>query len=502
MVELRIFEGDGPDRDRTDVTFTYSANFFLFTTLEIARPIAHGRMQAPTPQVPVLTGMPVSGMAYLDRPSLAGYFIFPDLSVRHEGRYRLSFNLYEETKDAKDADAEPSNEPAKPPIPGATSPNTSFDWRVEVKSADFVVFSAKKFPGLAESTQLSRVVAEQGCRVRIRRDVRMRRRDGKPNGDYDASVEDEYARGGRTPGIQDYRERTRSLSNESVDRQVYPVMERRMSGEYARPYPHPGARPQSYLAFGGPPANQYPAPPPRFVQPAPPAPPCYQPAPLAPHPHEVQYRQPAPPPQDVFNRPPHPLPVPPPSNQPPTPRDQHETKPQHPLESPSRGRTWQHGAEYGGADDLPVKGPMLPPIRNVTHKVLKRETQTPLTPIDHVTRSPLDLATREQRADHNHLFSDRILPPLPAAPTPAAPALAPATTLNKRTHQVAFDPKLKAQDRPLYNGMRPDEALQLQVKMDEDSDDAEDDDSEPAYLKNMTYKRANGTFHTVLHPPA
>ena len=47
----------------------------------------------------------------------------------------------------------------------------SFDWRMEVKSDLFTVYSAKKFPGLAESTNLSRTVAEQGCRVRIRRDV-------------------------------------------------------------------------------------------------------------------------------------------------------------------------------------------------------------------------------------------------------------------------------------------------------------------------------------------
>ena len=64
-------------------------------------------MQTPAANTPpVLTGMPVSGMAYLDRPQEAGYFLFPDLSVRHEGRYRLTFNLYEQTKDEKDMDAD------------------------------------------------------------------------------------------------------------------------------------------------------------------------------------------------------------------------------------------------------------------------------------------------------------------------------------------------------------------------------------------------------------
>jgi hypothetical protein len=189
VVELRIFEGEGAQK--TDITFAYHANFFLFATLENARPMLHARgQQAASQQPPVLTGMPVSGMAYLDRPSEAGYFIFPDLSVRHEGRYRLSFNLYEETKDEVDQDIETPEEAKET---ASLAPNGSFDWRLEVKSSVFQVFSAKKFPGLAESTALSRTVAEQGCRVRIRRDVRMRRRDGKANADYD-DYEDEFRR--------------------------------------------------------------------------------------------------------------------------------------------------------------------------------------------------------------------------------------------------------------------------------------------------------------------
>ncbi|KAF3198771.1 velvet protein [Orbilia oligospora] len=108
-------------------------------------------------------------MAYLDRPAPAGYFIFPDLSVRHEGKYRLHFALYEECKEEDDRIAMNGQDVTH--------------FRVEVKSKPFTVFSAKKFPGLAESTSLSRIVAEQGCRVRIRRDVRMRRRSDKPGGD-------------------------------------------------------------------------------------------------------------------------------------------------------------------------------------------------------------------------------------------------------------------------------------------------------------------------------
>jgi Velvet factor len=176
VVELRVFEGE---TTKTDITLSYNANFFLFATLEVARPIANGRMH-PSPAIPVLTGCPVAGANYLDRPSPAAYFLFPDLSVRHEGWYRLSFNLYEATKDAEDFDVD---RPAQNADLEVVTPNPapkaqdSMAWRLEVKSTPFQVYSAKKFPGLSESTEMSRIVADQGCRVRIRRDIRMRKRN-------------------------------------------------------------------------------------------------------------------------------------------------------------------------------------------------------------------------------------------------------------------------------------------------------------------------------------
>ncbi|KAF2688614.1 hypothetical protein K458DRAFT_149818 [Lentithecium fluviatile CBS 122367] len=222
IVELRVFEGD------QEITFAYNANFFLFATLENARAIAPGRAPPTTPSFPVLTGTPVAGMAYLDRPSPAGYFIFPDLSVRHEGKYRLSFALYEELKDSKDMDPEDRAAVNIHPQGGI---DAHVSHRLEVKSSPFIVFSAKKFPGLSESTALSRMVAEQGCRVRIRRDVRMRRRENKSNKDWD-DFEDEapYDQSRRTatpdnytqqPGMPtpnpalDGQDRPRSVSNAS-----------------------------------------------------------------------------------------------------------------------------------------------------------------------------------------------------------------------------------------------------------------------------------------------
>ncbi|CAO2648266.1 Nn.00g075330.m01.CDS01 [Neocucurbitaria sp. VM-36] len=208
IVELRVFEND------QEITFAYNANFFLHASLENARTIAPGRAPPTTPSFPVLTGTPVAGMAYLDRPTPAGYFIFPDLSVRHEGKYRLSFALFENLSEVKDLDPE--------------DPDVIFDGnhfvthRAEVKSAPFTVFSAKKFPGLSESTALSRMVAEQGCRVRIRRDVRMRRRENKSSKDWDEYDEEgggyDQARRTATPdnyGQTPLDDRPRSVSNAS-----------------------------------------------------------------------------------------------------------------------------------------------------------------------------------------------------------------------------------------------------------------------------------------------
>ena len=183
-----------------DITFSINANYFLFATLEQARVIASGRnMPENQAQLTVLTGTPVSGMVLLDRPSPAGYFIFPDLSVRHEGKFRLSFSLYEELKNPQEEDSDESLRPTG---------GAHVTHRLEVKSQPFTVYSAKKFPGLTESTSLSRMVAEQGCRVRIRRDVRMRRRDqksGKEWDGYEDEIAEARARMSATPEVSAYQ---------------------------------------------------------------------------------------------------------------------------------------------------------------------------------------------------------------------------------------------------------------------------------------------------------
>jgi hypothetical protein len=491
VVELRIFEVQG--ELKKDITFSYNANFFLFATLETARPIAPGRGQPPA-QIPVLTGMPVSGMAYLDRPSEAGYFIFPDLSVRHEGKYKLSFNLYEETKDSKDNDAEHSGENS-PKAPNGMAPNGSFDWRLEVKSAAFTVFSAKKFPGLAESTVLSRTVAEQGCRVRIRRDVRMRRRDGKATDEY-PEYDEERARQSATPveSVHDsYRQR--SSSNVSVERQPY--QERRPSGIEHPPQgypvgyaPSPIAPPPSessrFLSFGQSGSGQYPAP--QFSQP--PAQPAQAqqtyPSSNAP----AGYYQP-----NAYRQP----------NQP-TSYGYQERQPYSQYPTPTRDN---YDAEYRRPSvqypPPPAQAASQYPAPEQNYNRGPAYTQYPQreAPVNHasVNLAPLKMTAIEPKYESHSSpvgplsASSRLGAPLPSPSYPersnsynypssnSNPPAADIARGGKRPYDSVFGSSSYSQ--PLHNGMRPSSST---------LDDEDDNVSMEALT--MQYKRADGTSYS------
>lgn len=449
VVELRIWEGEGDNRE--DVTFAYSANFFLFATLEMARPIAHGRVQAPQQQVPVLTGMPVSGMAYLDRPTEAGYFIFPDLSVRHEGKYRLSFNLYEQTHTKEDKDAEPSPvQDTKPQIPGSTTPDSSFDWRMEVQSAEFTVFSAKKFPGLAESTSLSRTVAEQGCRVRIRRDVRMRRRDEKSNRDYEESQE-EYARAAHTPSsIHGFRERSRSLSSEREEQR-------------------PGGNLNFGAGYASAPQFATPMAPAQYPQPYPPGPSQYR-APMPPH----QPLQPLNYGERAYGYGPH-------SAYPSTQPREREYEPEYrrssyPTSVPHSGPYppldtgySRHPVGYSGP---PQSSTTLPPLRGSFDA---QSSQT--SPSGLQSSIPSKIAPDLPSPSYER-FQDRSYGP------PAMPLHPPAdlARTGKRGYDIAFVASASRQNEPLYNHARPSSSHHNPAY----------DEDEEITLGVMQYKRASG----------
>lgn len=230
---MKVFEG--PHRETAkDITFGYNAEFFLYASLHHAS--MEDQQGRPAPQnngPPVLTGMPVSSMILLDRPEEAGYFIFSDLSVRHEGKYYLTFALMEEVKEDRDKDPDETMSGTDEITgPDARSNDRHFCFRTQVQTDPFDVYSAKKFPGLMESTALSRTVAEQGCRVRIRRDVRMRRREkGTKGGAKDGpSREEEYASKPRVEASSHIR--GRSSSNETSGPYHQETQRRQSSMEY------------------------------------------------------------------------------------------------------------------------------------------------------------------------------------------------------------------------------------------------------------------------------
>lgn len=314
IVELKIFEGN-PGQEK-DITTQYNANFFVFATLENARAIAQGRMPNVAQTLPVLTGSPVAGMALLERPHQAGYFIFPDLSVRHEGKYRLTFSLYEELKEMKDYDSET-------PETSEMLKSAHVSHRLEVKTKPFTVFSAKKFPGLAESTNLSKIFAEQGCRVRIRREVRQRKGLARKSGmDDEDDYQQDYASARKesatpdlfarppvgTPHDQSDRGRSASIMSNGHARRESAESMPHHQGQYTAPH---SQSPQTMYPSGGhwqqSPSNGYAPPPPNHPQyAAPPPPPPAQPM-APPHygypPPQPNYAPPAPPshPSDPYH---------------------------------------------------------------------------------------------------------------------------------------------------------------------------------------------------------
>ncbi|KAJ7851843.1 velvet factor-domain-containing protein [Mycena olivaceomarginata] len=102
------------------------------------------------------TAAPAPGDKNKDGPTTAppsgdaGFFVFPDLSVRTEGSYRLKLSLFEVVgNDVRHCKS--------------------------IYSAPFYVYTAKKFPGVEESSPLTCSLADQGIKIRIRKDIRMRK---------------------------------------------------------------------------------------------------------------------------------------------------------------------------------------------------------------------------------------------------------------------------------------------------------------------------------------
>ncbi|KAG7139817.1 Developmental and secondary metabolism regulator VEL1 like protein [Verticillium longisporum] len=458
VVQLRVLEGPTLE-DSKDITLGYNANFFVYVDLQHARPIANGRVQTPAATTPpVLTGAPVSGMAYLDRPAEAGYFLFPDLAQGRDGSGR----------DPVDDD----------PTPG-------FYLRMKVQSAPFVVFSAKKFPGLTSSTTLSRTISEQGCRVRIRRDVRMRRRDGKPSGgDYEKEEEAARSRRTQTPDIRKDQMRGRSVSDSSEQRAPYSAVSERRPSEmdaYPAPPPPPApiAVPNAHSRYGSDASSNGYAP--HHIQTA------SQPPPVSPtsgyHSGQPSPYATAPPAGFGYQSRPAPHAYSSSGTTPTTPRDAYDRRPSAFVPpSPSHAQFASHEMDYRRDSVYKQELPRAAESRrdSLTHIATKRDT--PRTPIPETFTLPPILSGRIPGPSglgslvKSALMSDVIEPasPVPQVVAPLAHAG------SKRGYADTF---VENQQSALRDGQRPPDNHQQPGSADHDPHEDPD---------KMYYKRASG----------
>ncbi|KAN0065637.1 hypothetical protein ACQY0O_000766 [Thecaphora frezii] len=125
-----------------------------------------------------------------------GFFVFPDLSIRVEGVYRLKLCLFE------------------------TIGHTVHHCK-SIYSAPFNVYTAKRFPGMEESTPLSKSFADQGLKVRVRKQPRMRRRGSKRKDGSRSDGSDADNPTTNVPG--DRRSPKRSRGSEEPPPQVPPL---------------------------------------------------------------------------------------------------------------------------------------------------------------------------------------------------------------------------------------------------------------------------------------
>ncbi|KAL4934645.1 sexual development activator VeA [Aspergillus undulatus] len=508
VVEMQIFESDPHDEgDGTDITLPYNANFFLYATLETAGSTTQGRL-APAPSCAVLTGVPVAGAAYLDRPHQAAYFIFSDLSVRHEGVYRLCFHLYEQTKDSKDETQ--GTAPRSQTAPGKIgAPHQFLDFRGDVVSKPFQVWSAKKFPGLAQSTGLSRTIAEQGCRVRIRRDVRMRRRGDKRTDDYDQNEDRGYSsrRNDRYAAPDAYGnapERHRSTSISTIDPYAYSSERRPSAQEYGPPNTQYYQRPMPHTPL----QSSTPIPPP-VMAPGPIAVPSSTPSPATAHAPSYPAPGPAPPPLHTpsyqshshltFNSTQTQYPAPPSHISQPAPtaanieHEPYSTSHTYPHSRPSMERQ-----SYPQSPEVDTN---LPPLRlpNSTEGPHAQElsvnprprtpSATSLPPIQSISEYPASqppsgIGSSPAGYDYG---STKDLWPANQTKGPwemNQPSL-------KRTHEETFG----HMERPLFNGMRPDGEISngsMQRRPSYQRPPQERPSISEDFPDRMKYTRANG----------
>ncbi|KAJ3352584.1 hypothetical protein HDU83_007891 [Entophlyctis luteolus] len=146
VIQLEITSHEGSDH-----LHLYNPYYFMYASLidcdtdEEVNILHDGKTRS-------MTGSIVSSLYRLrDLDNKEGsFFVFPDLSVRKEGTFKLKFSLFEIC-------------------------DTEMFFCASIVSNFFTVYSSKKFPGTEETTFLSKAFADQGIKIRVRKETRVRR---------------------------------------------------------------------------------------------------------------------------------------------------------------------------------------------------------------------------------------------------------------------------------------------------------------------------------------
>lgn len=149
-------------KNHQDPQKNYLQNPYLFMQVSLYK---HDRDE-PLPGRESLTGTLSSSLHRLKDQSNAevGLFVFGDISVRVLGSFRLHFRMYELSPE-----------------------NFSAQYLACCTSDKFSVLAPKDFKGMEESTHLSRTIADQGVRLRLRKEARTAAGNKRPY-PYDSPV--------------------------------------------------------------------------------------------------------------------------------------------------------------------------------------------------------------------------------------------------------------------------------------------------------------------------
>lgn len=133
-------------------------------------PAAHPEMASTRRLMGTLVASPYQAK---DEHGIAGtFFVFPDLSCRSPGKYRLSFKLLR---------VDPQNM-----TPGAVHGTVS-----SIKTDVFSVFTAKDFPGMRASSALLKALRRQGLNVGVKKGSEARKTRGKGHKDVSSDEDDD-----------------------------------------------------------------------------------------------------------------------------------------------------------------------------------------------------------------------------------------------------------------------------------------------------------------------